>query len=110
MRDSPSLVIVPALVKGGADVYVYDPQGMDEAKGMLKGVHWCSNTYEVMENADVIAILTEWNEFRALDLERVKSLMSKPIMVDLRNIYNPDEMVAAGFDYHCVGRKSSNGH
>ncbi len=110
MRDSPSLVIVPALVKGGADVYVYDPQGMDEAKGMLKGVHWCSDTYEVMENADVIAILTEWNEFRALDFERVKSLMSKPIMVDLRNIYNPDEMVAAGFDYHCVGRKSSNGH
>ena len=110
MRDAPSLVIVPALVKGGADVYVYDPQGMDEAKGMLKGVHWCNDTYEVMENADVIAILTEWNEFRALDLARVKSLMSKPIMVDLRNIYNPDEMVEAGFDYHCLGRKFSNGH
>ena len=110
MRDAPSLVIVPALVKGGADVYVYDPQGMDEAKGMLKGVHWCNDTYEVMENADVIAILTEWNEFRALDLARVKSLMSKPIMVDLRNIYNPDEMVEAGFDYHCVGRKISNEH
>jgi UDPglucose 6-dehydrogenase len=108
MRDAPSLVIISALVKGGAEVFVYDPQGMDEAKTMLKGVHWCKGTYETMEDADVVTILTEWNEFRALDLERVKNLMNKPVMVDLRNIYNPDEMIGAGFDYYCVGRKIFN--
>jgi len=109
MRDAPSLVIISALVKGGAEVFVYDPQGMDEAKTMLKGVHWCKGTYETMEDADVVTILTEWNEFRALDLERVKNLMNKPVIVDLRNIYNPDEMIRAGFDYYCVGRKIVNG-
>ena len=76
---------------------------------MLDGVHWCNGTYETMENSDVVAILTEWNEFRALDLERVKNLMNKPVIVDLRNIYNPDEMIGAGFDYYCVGRKIVNG-
>ncbi len=106
MRDSPSLIIVSALVKGGAEVFAYDPQGMDEAKTMLEGVHWCDGTYETMEGADVVTILTEWNEFRALDLKRVKNLMSKPVMVDLRNIYNPDEMIEAGFEYYCVGRKN----
>jgi len=88
-------------------VFAYDPQGMSEAKAMLGGVHWCNDTYETMEDADVVAILTEWNEFRGLDLERIKTLMSKPVMVDLRNIYNPDEMIAAGFDYYCVGRAKS---
>jgi UDPglucose 6-dehydrogenase len=107
MRDAPSLVIVPELVSGGADVYVFDPQGMDEAKEILEGVHWCDDTYQAIEDADVIVILTEWNEFRALDLERIKGIMRKPVMVDLRNIYNPDEMSFAGFDYHCVGRKFS---
>jgi UDPglucose 6-dehydrogenase len=109
MRDSPSLIIVSALVKGGAEVFAYDPQGMDEAKTMLEGVHWCDGTYETMEGADVVTILTEWNEFRALDLKRVKNLMSKPVMVDLRNIYNPDEMIEVGFEYYCVGRKNFNG-
>ena len=109
MRDAPSLVIISALLKGGAEVFAYDPQGMDEAKKMLDGVHWCNDTYETMENSDVVVILTEWNEFRALDLERVKKLMNKPVMVDLRNIYNPDEMIGVGFDYYCVGRKTFNG-
>jgi UDPglucose 6-dehydrogenase len=76
---------------------------------MLEGVHWCESTYETMEGADVVTILTEWNEFRALDLKRVKNLMSKPVMVDLRNIYNPDEMIEVGFEYYCVGRKNFNG-
>ena len=107
MRDSPSLVIVSALVKGGANVSVYDPQGMDEAKEMLEGVSWCDDTYETMADADAVVIVTEWNEFRALDLDRMKDLMRKPVMVDLRNIYNPDEMLVAGFDYHCVGRNAS---
>ena len=107
MRDAPSLVIVPKLVDGGAEVYVFDPQGMDEASKILEGVHWCDNAYKAIEGADVVAILTEWNEFRALDLNRIKTTMKKPVMVDLRNIYNPDEMITAGFDYHCVGRKNS---
>ena len=107
MRDAPSLVIVPKLVDGGAEVNVFDPQGMDEASKILEGVHWCDNAYKAIEGVDVVAILTEWNEFRALDLNRIKATMKKPVMVDLRNIYNPDEMIKAGFDYHCVGRKIS---
>ena len=107
MRNSPSLIIVPKLVAGGADVYVFDPKGMDEAKEMLEGVYWCNDTYQAVESADVVVILTEWNEFRALDLARVKEIMRKPVLVDLRNIYNPDEMSKAGFEYHCLGRNVS---
>lgn len=110
MRDSPSLAIVPALVEGGADVHAYDPEGMEEAKEMLQGVTWCEGAYEALEGADVVAIVTEWNEFRALDLERMKATMAHPVMVDLRNIYNPDEMIAAGFDYYCIGRTVANGN
>ena len=107
MRNSPSLIIVPKLVAGGADVYVFDPKGMNEAKEMLEGVYWCNDTYQAVEGADVVVILTEWNEFRALDLARVKEVMRKPVLVDLRNIYNPDEMSKAGFEYHCLGRNVS---
>ena len=107
MRDSPSLAIVPALVEQGASVRAFDPQGMEEAKNMMGGVDWCENAYEAIEGSDVLAIVTEWNEFRAMDLGRVKDLMNKPVMVDLRNIYNPDEMTAAGFDYHCIGRPAA---
>ncbi len=103
MRDSPSLDIVPALQSAGATVRAFDPEGMDEAKAHLDLV-WCKDAYETMEGADALAIITEWNVFRALDLERVKSLLKNPVMVDLRNIYNPDEMAAAGFDYTCIGR------
>ena len=107
MRDSPSLAIVPALVEQGASVRAFDPQGMEEAKNMMDGVDWCENAYEAIEGSDVLAIVTEWNEFRAMDLGRVKDLMNRPVMVDLRNIYNPDEMTAAGFDYHCIGRPAA---
>ena len=109
MRDSPSLAIVPALIEGGAEVSAFDPQGMDEAREMLDGVNWCESSYEALEGADVVALVTEWNEFRALDLERVKASMSNPVMVDLRNIYNPEEMVDAGFEYYCIGRTVENG-
>ena len=104
MRDSPSLDIVPALQAAGATVRAYDPEGMEEAKALLDGVIWCDGAYETMEGAAALAIITEWNEFRALDLDRVKSLLEAPVMVDLRNIYNPEEMAAAGFHYVCVGR------
>ena len=108
MRDSPSLEIVPALIEGGAEVSAFDPQGMDEAREMLDGVNWCESSYEALEGADVVTLVTEWNEFRALDLERVKASMSNPVMVDLRNIYNPEEMVDAGFEYYCIGRTVEN--
>ena len=108
MRDSPSLDIVPALIEAGAEIRVFDPRGMEEARELIDGVTWCETSYDAVEGSDVVAIVTEWNEFRALDLERVKSLMKRPCMVDYRNIYNPDEMAAAGFDYSCVGRPGAS--
>ena len=104
MRESPSLEIIPALQEKGATVRAYDPAGMEEAKKHLDGVEWCSDTYDAISGSDVIALVTEWNEFRSLDLKRVKSLMTQPVMVDLRNVYNPDDMVGAGFVYRSIGR------
>ncbi|WP_142848297.1 UDP-glucose/GDP-mannose dehydrogenase family protein [Telmatospirillum sp. J64-1] len=108
MRDSPSLDIIPALQKQGALVRVFDPEGMNEARKLLSDIVYCDNAYDTMDGADALAILTEWNEFRALDLTRVKSLLKRPIMVDLRNIYNPADMAEAGFTYRCVGRPGVN--
>ncbi len=105
MRDSPSLAIVPALQEAGATIRAFDPQGMTEAREMLPGVVFCGDSYETMEGADALAIITEWNEFRLLDLKRVKGLLSAPLMIDLRNIYKPDEIIKAGFDYYSVGRE-----
>ncbi|MDD5586558.1 MAG: UDP-glucose/GDP-mannose dehydrogenase family protein [Alphaproteobacteria bacterium] len=105
MRDSVSLDVVPMLQKAGAAVRAYDPAGMGEAKKLLNKVEWCENAYGAMEGADAAVILTEWNEFRALDLKRARSLLRQPVLVDLRNIYNPDEMKAAGFTYVSVGRE-----
>jgi UDPglucose 6-dehydrogenase len=104
MRDAPSLDIIPALQLAGANIRVYDPEGMHEANQLLKNICWCESAYEAMDNADAVTILTEWNEFRGLDLNRIKSLLTAPIMIDLRNIYNPKEMESAGFLYSCVGR------
>ena len=107
VRDSASLTIIPALQESGAAVHAYDPEAMDEAKQLLPGVEWCANAYAAMGGADVLVILTEWNEFRALDLARVKQLLASPVIVDLRNIYEPDAMAAAGFHYVSVGRATS---
>jgi UDPglucose 6-dehydrogenase len=104
MRDSPSLDIIPELQKAGASIRAYDPEAMDEAKALLENIEWCENAYDTMEGADALAIVTEWNEFRALDLDRVQSLLEKPVLVDLRNIYKPEEMAAAGFQYTSIGR------
>ncbi len=103
MRDSPSLIIVPYLQKKGARIRAFDPEGAKEARKHLD-IELCKDAYDALDGADGVAILTEWNEFRALDLTRVKSLLKRPLMVDLRNIYRPATMVAAGFDYHSVGR------
>ncbi len=103
MRDAPSLVIVPVLQAKGAHVRAYDPQGAHEAQKLL-GIEICKDAYEAISGADGVVILTEWNEFRALDLGRVKSLLKRPLMVDLRNIYRPEAMAEAGFTYVSVGR------
>jgi UDPglucose 6-dehydrogenase len=103
MREAPSLVIVPWLTERGAIVRAYDPEGMNEAKKHLK-TEMCADAYTALNGADGVVILTEWNEFRALDLGRVKRMLKRPLMVDLRNIYRPDQMAAAGFTYISVGR------
>jgi UDPglucose 6-dehydrogenase len=105
MRDSPSLDIVPALIEAGATVKAYDPAGMNEAKHLLPGVEWQNEAYAAVAGADVVAILTEWNEFRALQLDKLKAAMKAPVLVDLRNIYKPAEMAAAGFHYYSIGRR-----
>ena len=106
MRDSPSLVIVPELQKAGAKIQAFDPQGMKEAAHLFDDVVFCEGPYETMQGADVLVIVTEWNAFRALDFTRVKSLLKTPTLVDLRNIYNLDDMKREGFSYFSVGREA----
>ena len=106
MRDSPSLVIVPALQQAGAAIRAFDPEGMEAAKKQLEDVTYRGNAYEAMEGADALVIVTEWNEFRALDLARVKALLRTPTIIDLRNIYKPADMAAAGFNYFSIGRRA----
>ena len=104
MRDSPALDVVPALIARGATVQAFDPEGMEEAARLLDDVQFKDGPYEAVAGADVVVILTEWNQFRALDLDRIKLLMRKPVMVDLRNVYRPDDMRARGFNYSSIGR------
>jgi UDPglucose 6-dehydrogenase len=104
MRDSPSLDIVPALLAAGARIQAYDPEGMEEAKKELTGIEMVEGPYSVADNADALVILTEWDQFRALDFERLSRQMKQPIMVDLRNIYNPDDLRQNGFTYVSIGR------
>jgi UDPglucose 6-dehydrogenase len=106
MRDAPSLSIIPALKEKGATVRAYDPEGMHEARKLLD-VEFCKSAYEALGGADAVVILTEWNEFRALDLSRMKGLMKSPVMIDLRNIYRPGQMADAGFRYISVGRPAA---
>lgn len=105
MRDAPSLDIIPLLQKAGARIRAYDPEGMEEARKYLSDIDWKKDAYSVMPSADALLILTEWNEFRVLDFERIKSLLKAPLVIDLRNIYSLAEMAQAGFIYHSVGRE-----
>jgi UDPglucose 6-dehydrogenase len=107
MRDSPSLDILPALQEAGAKVVAYDPEGMKEAAHMMPGLVTAKDAYAAMDGADCAVIITEWNEFRALQLDRVKKLLKKPVIVDLRNCYSPADMKAAGFEYSSIGRPST---
>ncbi len=104
MRDSPSLSILPVLCEAGATVRAFDPEGMTEAQKLLPELTYCRDAYEAMEGADALVLITEWNVFRGLDLERVKTLLRQPLVIDLRNIYKPSEMAAAGLRYHSIGR------
>jgi len=103
MRDAPSLAIIPALQDKGARIQAFDPEG-HEARQLLRDVDFKDDPYAVAEGADVLVIITEWDQFRALDLDRIKLLMNKPVLVDLRNIYKPADMQARGFAYTSVGR------
>jgi UDPglucose 6-dehydrogenase len=104
MREAPALAIVPALQDAGAVVRAYDPAAMHEAQQLLPDVVWCDGPYEVAEGADVLVLITEWNEFRALDLNRLGSAMKSRVLVDLRNVYPAEEANAAGFAYSGIGR------
>ena len=105
MRDAPSLTILPALFEKGAKIQVHDPQGMQEAAHYLpQGIEFMENPYQVCEGADVLVLMTEWNQYSALDLNRVKTMMKTPVFVDLQNVYEPDVMKELGFTYFGVGR------
>ncbi|MBK6704577.1 MAG: UDP-glucose/GDP-mannose dehydrogenase family protein, partial [Caulobacteraceae bacterium] len=104
MRDAPALDIVPALQDEGAKVRAFDPEGMNEAKHMLKDVAFATGPYDCVQNADAVVIITEWDQFRALDLDRIKDALKTPTVIDLRNIYRPEEMRTKGFKYVSVGR------
>jgi len=104
MRDAPSISIIQALQDGGARVVAYDPVGMEQARAVLDDVTFAEGVYQAVEDADALAIVTEWNEFRSLDLARLKSLMTSPVMVDLRNVYNKETVTRSGFSYAGVGR------
>jgi len=104
MRDAPSLSIIQALQDGGAKIRAYDPVGIGQAKALLPNVTFCTSAYEAAEGASAVAIVTEWDEFRALDFDRLRSLVAEAVLVDLRNIYQPEEAVRQGFLYSSVGR------
>ena len=106
MRNSPSLDIIPALQAAGAKIRAYDPEGMDEARLMLDGIEYCDDAYDTLPNSDALVIITEWNVFRAMDMHRVKDLLNSPVLVDMRNIYDPEIMQELGFTYVSVGRPS----
>jgi UDPglucose 6-dehydrogenase len=104
MRDAPSLDILPALRAAGAKLQAYDPAAMGEAARLLSGIDYKEGAYEAAKDADCLVVLTEWTQFRALDPKRLKQLLRQPVVVDLRNVFNPAEMRGLGFDYRCVGR------
>jgi UDPglucose 6-dehydrogenase len=105
MRDSPSLAILPRLAAAGAAIRAFDPAGIDEARNLMPDLVYCEDAYGAAEGADALVLLTEWNEFRALDLARIGRLLAEPLVIDLRNIYQPAEMAAAGLSYISIGRR-----
>lgn len=107
MRDAPAITIIQALLDGGADVHVFDPEGMEAAKAVLGPVTYGKNPYEIATGAEAIVVVTEWDEFRALDFRRLKQEMKAPVIVDLRNIYKSDEMAKYGFSHFPIGKRKA---
>ena len=107
MREAPSVALIAALQEAGAKIRVHDPAGMEAAKKVLRDVTYCNGPYACAEGADALVIVTEWEQFRALDFERIKKVMAGAVVVDLRNVYPPDEIRALGFAYHCIGRPNA---
>ncbi|WP_426613135.1 UDP-glucose dehydrogenase family protein [Bradyrhizobium sp. McL0616] len=109
MRDAPSIPLITGLIDMGAKVKAFDPVGMEQAKGELPSIIYCEDAYSCAQGADALVVVTEWVQFRGLDLDRLKATMAQPVVVDLRNIYSPEDMRAAGFVYESVGRPSAQG-
>jgi UDPglucose 6-dehydrogenase len=109
MREAPSIPLITALQDMGATVRAYDPAGMEQAKEVLPDVAYCDDPYRCAKDADALVIVTEWEQFRALDLDRLRDVMARPVMIDLRNVYRPDEMLKRGFIYDSVGRPAPKG-
>ena len=104
MREAPSIALITAVQDMGAKVCAYDPAGMEQAKAVLPDIAYASSPYSCAEGADALVIVTEWEQFRALDLGRLKDVMARPVVVDLRNVYRPEDMAKYGFIYQTVGR------
>ena len=104
MRESPAIEIVHGMIERGASVRAFDPVAMEESKHYIKGVEYATDEYDAIKDADAMVIVTEWNQFRALDMDRVKSLLRSPKIADLRNVYEPEDMRELGFEYVGVGR------
>jgi UDPglucose 6-dehydrogenase len=107
VRDSPALKIIPALQAHGAKIKAYDPVAIPAAQQALRDVAYCADAYATCAGSDAMVLATEWNQFRALDLERVRSLLQEPIIIDLRNVYEPETMRRLGFRYAAVGRRGA---
>lgn len=108
MREAPSIALITALTDMGARVRAYDPAGMEQAKAIMPDIEYCDGPYSCAEGADALVIVTEWEQFRALDLDRLKRVMARPVMIDLRNVYRPEEMARRGFIYDSVGRPTKS--
>jgi UDPglucose 6-dehydrogenase len=104
MREAPALTIISALLNKGAKIRAHDPAGMEEARQLLPDIEYYDDPYRACDGADAVCLMTEWNSFRALDLARIKGLLNSPIFIDLRNVYKPEVMRGAGFNYYSVGR------
>jgi UDPglucose 6-dehydrogenase len=107
IRESPAMIIIPALQERGARVKAYDPASMPLAQQVLHNVEYCQDAYATCAGSDALVLATEWNQFRALDMERVRSLLHKPVLIDLRNVYEPDTIRRLGFTYAAVGRRGA---
>jgi UDPglucose 6-dehydrogenase len=110
IRDSPALAIAEELIKAGATVRTYDPEALEESMKVLPDMIPCQDAYQTVEGADAIVLVTEWNQFRNLDFEQIRSKVKSPIFIDLRNVYEPQRMAEQGFYYVSVGRKAAGTH